>query len=425
PGSPSPAKRGGSSAGCDPLSPPPPRTPESRSSSAAAVSPSSGMVDRRQLFEGASGEGRGGGPTEPRVADMPPPPTTPKSTRGRGRRSQSKTPAKRGTPKDVKRHAQQEEASGRASAGAVDGGWRGSRVFSGGVCGVRRRACRAGTSTPTKKKRGAFGRTVDGSAMKERIAVPPEVTRVYSLVQKVTGNIGGNGNSGAIYGELTVGGMQKVVNVLKEETGFDKNSSFIDVGAGLGKPNFHVAQDPGVEISYGLELEVVRWELSIANHRKVLLDEGKKGVGVAKHNLFFARGDILSCNTFDPFTHVYMFDIGFPPSTLKEIAKKFNRSKARHLVSYQVPKKVMDVYLFDVDLVCQQPLNLTGSGEGHMMYLYRRKNVPAGLKIERIMEVDPFFAQGVNFCREAGTDGGASLTAHVDATFAKNTSGGV
>lgn len=54
----------------------------------------------------------------------------------------------------------------------------------------------------------------------------------------------------------------------QEETGFDENSSFIDVGAGLGKPNFHVAQDPGVEISYGLELEKVRWQLSIANHRK-------------------------------------------------------------------------------------------------------------------------------------------------------------
>lgn len=53
----------------------------------------------------------------------------------------------------------------------------------------------------------------------------------------------------------------------QEHTGFDETSSFIDVGAGLGKPNFHVAQDPGVEISYGLELEVVRWELSIANHR--------------------------------------------------------------------------------------------------------------------------------------------------------------
>ena len=34
------------------------------------------------------------------------------------------------------------------------------------------------------------------------------------------------------------------------------------------------------------------------------------GVGVQKHNLFFAHGDILSAKSFDPFTHVYMFDIG-------------------------------------------------------------------------------------------------------------------
>lgn len=28
----------------------------------------------------------------------------------------------------------------------------------------------------------------------------------------------------------------------QERAGFDENSSFIDVGSGLGKPNFHVAQ---------------------------------------------------------------------------------------------------------------------------------------------------------------------------------------
>ncbi|CAN0462136.1 unnamed protein product, partial [Hapterophycus canaliculatus] len=40
------------------------------------------------------------------------------------------------------------------------------------------------------------------------------------------------------------------------------------------------------------------------------------------HNLFFARGDILSCETFDPFTHVYMFDIGekSPPAKISQLA---------------------------------------------------------------------------------------------------------
>lgn len=42
----------------------------------------------------------------------------------------------------------------------------------------------------------------------------------------------------------------------------------------------------------------------------VLMDEGNGQVNVSKHNLFFADGNILKCKTFNPFTHIYMFDIG-------------------------------------------------------------------------------------------------------------------
>ena len=36
---------------------------------------------------------------------------------------------------------------------------------------------------------------------------------------------------------------------------------FIDIGAGLGKPNFHVAQDPCCRLSLGVELEDIRWQV--------------------------------------------------------------------------------------------------------------------------------------------------------------------
>ena len=51
-----------------------------------------------------------------------------------------------------------------------------------------------------------------------------------------------NGAGGAIYGELTTGSMQKVVDIMISHCGLGKDSVFIDVGAGLGKPNIHVAQ---------------------------------------------------------------------------------------------------------------------------------------------------------------------------------------
>jgi hypothetical protein len=42
-------------------------------------------------------------------------------------------------------------------------------------------------------------------------------------------------------------------------------------------------------------------------------------------NLGFDFGDIEKAYTFDPFTHVYMFDTGFNEATHKSLAIKFNQ----------------------------------------------------------------------------------------------------
>ena len=55
--------------------------------------------------------------------------------------------------------------------------------------------------------------------------------------------------------------MQKVINVLVEKCEMNSSSRFIDVGSGLGKPNFHAAMDPQVRISLGIELEDIRWQV--------------------------------------------------------------------------------------------------------------------------------------------------------------------
>ena len=147
------------------------------------------------------------------------------------------------------------------------------------------------------------------------IEVPPIVQRVYNIVQKHTGSIGGNGHGGAIYGELTVGSMQKMTNLMIEHTGLSTGSRFIDVGCGLGKPNLHVAQYPGVEFSYGIEMEHVRWMLGMSNLEHVLkaaVEDEAQGNSSSKigHSLYLSHGDITEASFFDPFTHVYMFDIG-------------------------------------------------------------------------------------------------------------------
>jgi hypothetical protein len=87
------------------------------------------------------------------------------------------------------------------------------------------------------------------------------VAIVYRCVQKATGSLGGNGSGGPIYGELTVGSMQNVVNYLVRYCNFSWRSRFLDVGSGRGKPNFHVAQDPGVRLSIGIEVEPIRYSV--------------------------------------------------------------------------------------------------------------------------------------------------------------------
>ena len=57
----------------------------------------------------------------------------------------------------------------------------------------------------------------------------PNVQRVYTIVNSLTGSIGGNSHGGAIYGELTIGSMQKTTNLMIEYTGLSTDK--ISVGS--------------------------------------------------------------------------------------------------------------------------------------------------------------------------------------------------
>ena len=159
------------------------------------------------------------------------------------------------------------------------------------------------TKPPAARRRLAFGRS-------ETIDICDNVRLTYKLIRKTTGAIGGNGSFGAIYGELTVGSMQKVINLMKEHCEFGPTSRFIDVGSGIGKPNLHVIQDPGVEFSYGIEMERSRWLLGLACLNSVL-KESSGADSTLGYACMFDHGNIKAAKTFDPFTHIYMFSIGY------------------------------------------------------------------------------------------------------------------
>jgi hypothetical protein len=204
-----------------------------------------------------------------------------------------------------------------------------------------------------------------------------EVTEAYKAIRKQTGALGGNAAGGAIYGEITQNSFQRVVDYLKENCELSKASRFLDVGSGLGKPNIHVAIDPGVEVSYGVELEELRWHLSLHNLKSVMkLDINKN----KPHRTIFTAGDITAAKSFDPFSHVYSFDVGFPPDVMDHMARMFNRSSAQWLASFHAPRKVIDMYRFNVEHIGRVATSMAGSNEGHTCYFYRRKASPSAIE---------------------------------------------
>jgi hypothetical protein len=87
----------------------------------------------------------------------------------------------------------------------------------------------------------------------------------------------------------------------------------------------------------------------------------------------------------DPFTHIYMFDLGFPPPLQKSIAQKFNNRymyshnktdtlltslslnclpnsvHAECLVSYRPPRRVINEYGYAVTFVDQVLCSMHGT----------------------------------------------------------------
>lgn len=229
---------------------------------------------------------------------------------------------------------------------------------------------------PPAKRRLIFGRLVNA------IDCQPNVTQIYKIIRRLTGSIGGNGYVGPIYGELTMNSMQKMINLMVQHCGLDASSRFIDVGSGIGKPNFHVAQYPGVSFSCGVEVEHTRWALGMTCLKAVLdvameHEDSDDAIlstrSCVRGNTVFLHKDIMEAQTFDPFTHVYMFSIGFPPPLWLKLAEMWNQSQAPYLICYHSPKDIIHCYEFNVELIAQTQTSMHGSKEGHMGYIYKRK----------------------------------------------------
>ena len=101
-------------------------------------------------------------------------------------------------------------------------------------------------------------------------------------------------------------------------------SLVIDVGSGLGKPSFAIANKFHPLLSFGVEVEYDRWKLSMANLKGIFKKSMAENSRTSCHGTWFINADILDAVTFDPFTILYQFDRGMPADLFYAMAEKFN-----------------------------------------------------------------------------------------------------
>lgn len=174
------------------------------------------------------------------------------------------------------------------------------------------------------------------SKLRQQPAVSESERKVLRVTRRATGELGGGGAGGPIYGELTSGSMDKVLDALIAHCGLGPGSLFLDIGSGRGLPSLIAAQRAGSP-SIGIECEEERWIQSMHNLVAVV-DEAESPSNSAPINTrcYFLHGDITVAATLDPCSHIYMFDTGFPPEVLARIADLFNASTtATTLISFQ------------------------------------------------------------------------------------------
>ena len=135
------------------------------------------------------------------------------------------------------------------------------------------------------------------------------VDEAYRIVQRLTGDIGGNGQGAAMYGEMIKSSCQKAIDLLVEHACLGPESRFIDIGCGRAKPNIHAALYARVGFSYGIELD--RCRVYLANSiLKMLLKNARGNPNMNTiANVSLQLGDISEASCLDPFTHVWMFDV--------------------------------------------------------------------------------------------------------------------
>jgi len=161
------------------------------------------------------------------------------------------------------------------------------------------------------------------------------------------------------YGELTLGGM----NTLVEELKLQKNDVFYDLGSGVGKMPVYIYLTTPVKKAVGIELSPTRHAHAI----KVKKSLEKKGMLDSARALNFLEKSMLDENLSDA-TIIYMSSTCFSDELMKSITDKLTRENTNPLKILTL-KKLPDNTVFQLTKTLSLPMTWSDNVRA---YLYER-----------------------------------------------------
>eukprot|EP00775_Hariotina_reticulata_P002166 gene2166-2485_t len=158
---------------------------------------------------------------------------------------------------------------------------------------------------------------------------------LYSIMQGLESRLGGGEGVEGIYGSITAAGMHKVLECMRHNCGLGKQSTVIDIGAGLGRPLLHALLIHEVAHGYGVELDRVK------------------------------------ITSLEPGSHAYSFWEGVPRSGKQAFGRLFRQARTTKAVAVvqrairgQAPEAAMAELGFGPLLLIKAfPVNMSGEGQ--------------------------------------------------------------
>lgn len=165
--------------------------------------------------------------------------------------------------------------------------------------------------------------------------------------------------------------MDKVVKACIDVFHLDDKVRIIDLGCGVGKPNWHFITY-NADVSIGIDCVSQRIGYAFKSSSEILHEcRSIDNLAYDKINIGFKCVDITDVSSLAYFDLIYMSDCGFTPDLLKHIAKlTLSGGRCRYLVSYH-NNRTLQHYGFQVKLVHKiTKLSLFGSKSSRTAYFY-------------------------------------------------------